>query len=37
MHETGHSHLVHRDNPEGQDGEEVGGGFATAGHMYTRG
>ena len=29
MHETGHSKLVHWDNPEGWDGmgREVGGGF----------
>ena len=29
MHETGHSKLVHWDNPEGWDGEEVGRGFRT--------
>ena len=27
MHETGHSKLVHWDNPEGWDGEGVGGSF----------
>ena len=27
MHETGHTKPVHWDNPEGGDGEEVGGGF----------
>ena len=27
MHETGCSRLVHWDDPEGWDGEEVGGGF----------
>ena len=27
MHETGRSGLVHWDDPEGWDGEEVGGGF----------
>ena len=27
VHETGCSGLVHRDDPEGWDGEEVGGGF----------
>ena len=26
MHETGHSELVHWDNPEGWDGEGGGGG-----------
>ena len=27
MHETGHSELVHWDNPEGWDGERGGRGF----------
>ena len=27
MHETGCSGLVHWDDPEGWDGEEMGGGF----------
>ena len=27
MHETGHSKPMHWDNPEGWDGEEMGGGF----------
>ena len=27
MHETGHSGLVHWDDPEGWNGWEVGGGF----------
>ena len=27
MHETGHSGLMHYDNPEGWDGREVGGEF----------
>ena len=27
MHEAGHSKLVHLDNPEGWDGEGVGGEF----------
>ena len=34
MHETGHSKLVHWDNPEGWDGE---GGVRDGGHMYTHG
>jgi len=37
MHETGHSKLVHWDNPEGWDGEESGRGVQDGGHMYTRG
>ena len=32
MHETGHSGLVHRDGPEGWDGEGQDGG-----HMYMHG
>ena len=35
MHETGHSTLVHWDNPEGWDGREVGGGSRMGGHKYT--
>ena len=35
MHETGHSKLVHWDNPEGWDGEEGGRGVWDGGHMYT--
>ena len=35
MNETGHSKLVHWDNPEGWDGEGGGRGFRTGGHMYT--
>ena len=34
MHETGHTKMVHWDNPEGWDGEEVGGGFRM-GHSCT--
>ena len=37
MRETGHSKPVHWDNPEGWDGEEVGGQFRMGGHMYTHG
>ena len=38
MHETGHSKLVHWDNPEGWNGEggwgcQYGGGLGTGGHM----
>ena len=29
--------LVHWDDPKGWDGEEVGQGFRTTGHMYTCG
>ena len=36
MHETGHSKLVHWDNPEGGVGEGGGGGSGW-GHMYTHG
>ena len=32
---TGHSKLVHRDNPEGWDGEGGGRGVQDGGHMYT--
>ena len=37
MHETGNSKAVHRDNPEGWDGEGAGRGVQDAGHMYTHG
>ena len=37
MHETGHSGLVHWDDPEGWDGEGGGRGFHDGEHMYTRG
>ena len=36
MHETGHSKLVHWDNPEDGMGREAGGGSGWE-HMYTRG
>ena len=35
MHETGHSRLVHCDDPEGWDGEGGGKGIQDGGHMYT--
>ena len=35
MHETGHSELVHQDNPEGGDGKGGGRGVRDGGHMYT--
>ena len=35
MHETGHSKLVHWDNPEGWDGEGGGRGFRDEEYMYT--
>ena len=37
MHETGHSGLVHWDDPEGWDGERGGKGVQDRGHMYTHG
>ena len=37
MHETGHSKLVHWNNPEGRNREGRGRGFRTGVHMYTRG
>ena len=37
MHETGHSKLVHWDNPEGGDGKGGGRGFQDGGHLYTYG
>ena len=33
MHDTGHSKLVHGDNPEGWDGEGGGRGVQDGGHM----
>ena len=37
MHETGHSGLVHLDNPEEWDGEGGGRGAQDGEHMYTHG
>ena len=37
MHETGHSELVHWDDPEGWDGEGGRRGFQDGEHMYTHG
>ena len=37
MHETGHSGLVHWDDPEGWDGEEGWRGVQHQGHVYTHG
>ena len=37
MHETGHSGLVHWDDPEGWDGEGGGREGQDGEHMYTRG
>ena len=37
MHETGHSKLVHWDNPGGWDGEGGGRGVQDGGHVYTHG
>ena len=37
MHETGHSKLVHWDNPEGWDGEGGGRGVQDAEHMNIHG
>ena len=34
MHETGHSKLVHWDNPEGWDGDIGERGFGMGEHMY---
>ena len=36
MHDTGCLGLVHWDNPEGWDGEGVGGGVQDGEHMFTR-
>ena len=37
MHETGHSKLVHWDDPEGWDGDGGGRGFQDGEQMYTHG
>ena len=37
MHETGHSKLVHWDNPEGWDGEGGGKGVQDGRQIYTHG
>ena len=37
MHETGHSKLVHWDDPEGWNGEGGVRGIQDGGHRYTRG
>ena len=37
MHKTGRSGLVHRDDPEGWDGEEGGKRVQDEEHMYTHG
>ena len=37
MHETGHSGLVHWDDPEGWDRERGGRGVQDGEHMYTHG
>jgi len=37
VHETGHSGLVHWDDPEGWDGEGWGRGVQDREHMYTHG
>ena len=37
MHETGHSKLVHWDNPERWDGKGGGRGFLDRGHVYMHG
>ena len=37
MHETGCLGLVHRDDPEGWDGEGDGRGVQDGEHMYTHG
>ena len=37
MHETGCSGLVHRDDPEGWDGEGGGGEGQDGEHIYTHG
>ena len=37
MHETGHSGLVHWDDPEGWDGKGGGRGVQDGEHMYTHG
>jgi len=35
MHETGHSKMVHWDNPEGWEGEGGGREVQDGGNMYT--
>ena len=37
MHETGHSGLAHRDDPEGWDGTGCGRGVHDGEHVYTHG
>ena len=37
MHDTGCSGLVHRDDPEGWDGEGGGSGVQDGEHIYTHG
>ena len=37
MHDTGCSGLVHRDDPEGWDGEGAGSRVQDGEHMYTQG
>jgi len=37
MHETGHSKLVHWDDPEGWDGEQGWRGIQDRGHIYNHG
>ena len=37
IHETGHSGLVHWEDPEGWDGEGGGSGVQDGEHMYTHG
>ena len=37
LHETGHSNLVHWDDPLGWDGEDGGWGVQDGEHMYTQG
>ena len=37
MHGTGHSNMVHWDDPEGRDGEGDGRGVQDGEHMYTHG
>ena len=37
MHETGHSELVHGDNPERRGGKGGGRGFQDGEHEYTHG
>ena len=37
IHKTGHSKLMHWDNPEGWDGEEGGRAVQDGEHMYAYG